>query len=955
MIKRSGLFVLGLVAIGFTVTPVMGQNLLTNGDFEAGAAITGWTKWSGAQAPTDNKVTGASDNFIFGPDPHVYGSYSYKVGQWNSSPCDGGIYQQVAVTPGQAYTLQFKWAGGDWGTKGDPPAFVYSAWHEIGVTDAAVANGTSGHIAYSRKDNVAGWGWELVQLSFTPTQSTITVYIRTGRNTPNAWDPIATWVDDVVLSQVPPISLVSMNPIHARGNDTNATIVGANLTGATAVKLVQGATVVNGTNVVIAPDGNSLTVSFATAAAPHGAYDLVVEKTGLSPATLLSVFRCLDPAATILTNGDFETGNLNGWTLWNAGWGSIQTAVANNGDIWIPVGGPVGAGLWSLYQHTSGTGESGVVQSVRVVPGEILQLSWLWGGGDGSSGGNNSTHNIGILRNQQTSGTSTEGDRYHDVGQVSIVDANAIYGWDAGSFLFEVPAGVNWITVDAWSWQQAATTYASYWDDVSLVTATLPANQHTVTGFSPTEVDNRTSQFDLTITGTNLDQVTQAVLDLAGNWVVAQSVTSSGGGTSLTAHFEAPSDYFPVGAAQLLTMQPDAARRTKSGFTFTQRVSQITGIDVTSARKWDGVVHMTVTGQNLDILDSIQLYQPVPGATPKSTQPGLGDMPMYTLPDMPAATRTIAGTFVNKTNPNSITVDFDVDQNNAAISEGGVYKYQVVGHRVDVPEDIVLDDAFELLPPDSSLISSVLKNGDFELDSTDWLNLPYTDLTTVAYGMLPSGAWDANSHSGSHFAGRISGGNTVDDTFEQDIGLFAGPGQYDLIVTCWVAMTHHNNSTVTVSLVGDENEPTHPEQSVVVVADPDWPWSPDPGWVKVNLDFSANLATSLKLRFGFHTEAHDYGANGAWGKTQVDDVVLYSKTSSCHDPFADADGDADVDQSDFAVFQACFTGSGATVADACRCLDWNSDTHIDQLDLVAFENCASGPGITASKDPCPGN
>jgi hypothetical protein len=67
----------------------------------------------------------------------------------------------------------------------------------------------------------------------------------------------------------------------------------------------------------------------------------------------------------------------------------------------------------------------------------------------------------------------------------------------------------------------------------------------------------------------------------------------------------------------------------------------------------------------------------------------------------------------------------------------------------------------------------------------------------------------------------------------------------------------------------------------------------------------------------------------------------------CNDPFADADGDGDVDQADFATFQACYTSVGGTYAAGCDCFDRDGDNDIDSDDLGDFEACASGPGIAA--------
>lgn len=75
--------------------------------------------------------------------------------------------------------------------------------------------------------------------------------------------------------------------------------------------------------------------------------------------------------------------------------------------------------------------------------------------------------------------------------------------------------------------------------------------------------------------------------------------------------------------------------------------------------------------------------------------------------------------------------------------------------------------------------------------------------------------------------------------------------------------------------------------------------------------------------------------------------------SVCHDPFADADGDLDVDQDDFGVLQACITGqSGGPPAGYpprnCSCFDANGNGDVAGTDIGEFENCASGPGVESS-------
>lgn len=85
---------------------------------------------------------------------------------------------------------------------------------------------------------------------------------------------------------------------------------------------------------------------------------------------------------------------------------------------------------------------------------------------------------------------------------------------------------------------------------------------------------------------------------------------------------------------------------------------------------------------------------------------------------------------------------------------------------------------------------------------------------------------------------------------------------------------------------------------------------------------------------------------------------------TCNDPFADIDGDKDVDQTDFGLWQLCYTGSAAGQFDAskCDCLDRDDmdadgffspdrdgDGLINLTDFNAFFKCFSGPTVPAPK------
>jgi len=95
------------------------------------------------------------------------------------------------------------------------------------------------------------------------------------------------------------------------------------------------------------------------------------------------------------------------------------------------------------------------------------------------------------------------------------------------------------------------------------------------------------------------------------------------------------------------------------------------------------------------------------------------------------------------------------------------------------------------------------------------------------------------------------------------------------------------------------------------------------------------------------------GLNGLW----MGGGTTCAETMCCHTPWADADGDTDVDQVDFGIFQACFSGEGNAYEDGCECFnrDGPTDTDIDGDDFIDFSECWSGPKVPWSATPnCPG-
>jgi hypothetical protein len=81
------------------------------------------------------------------------------------------------------------------------------------------------------------------------------------------------------------------------------------------------------------------------------------------------------------------------------------------------------------------------------------------------------------------------------------------------------------------------------------------------------------------------------------------------------------------------------------------------------------------------------------------------------------------------------------------------------------------------------------------------------------------------------------------------------------------------------------------------------------------------------------------------------DALVFEATVSCNPVFADADGDNDVDQIDFGVFQRCFTGETPPIPtdpSYCQCFNRDLNSVIDSADYQAFEECSSGPGIPSA-------
>lgn len=76
----------------------------------------------------------------------------------------------------------------------------------------------------------------------------------------------------------------------------------------------------------------------------------------------------------------------------------------------------------------------------------------------------------------------------------------------------------------------------------------------------------------------------------------------------------------------------------------------------------------------------------------------------------------------------------------------------------------------------------------------------------------------------------------------------------------------------------------------------------------------------------------------------------------CSEIWADADGDQDVDMTDFAFLQACISPAGEIPEYPpyrCKCFDRDGNDAIGLEDLAAFAECAGGPGMPPVGDCAP--
>jgi hypothetical protein len=196
------------VVMGCPVLTFAQANLVTNGDFESGAAS--WTEWSSPGGWTTDVFAHdyASGVPIWPPIPYPYAGAASHGQHVGTNNVHGGIYQVINVQAGLFYDVSGVWSGGI-GELGSLPFDI--AWFEVTVYQGAVgaaeidaAPGPGDVIIAKREysgDSIVSFGWEQFNGSFIAEQDQVTLAFKTGKVSGN-WHPIAAFHDNIAVRLV---------------------------------------------------------------------------------------------------------------------------------------------------------------------------------------------------------------------------------------------------------------------------------------------------------------------------------------------------------------------------------------------------------------------------------------------------------------------------------------------------------------------------------------------------------------------------------------------------------------------------------------------------------------------------------------------------------------------------------------------------------------------------------
>lgn len=891
--------------------------------------------------------------------------------------CDVGVLEQtVTVTPG-SYNLALSF----WAYVYDTGAFPSVVAGELLVDDVVVAAAVKSSTLTTEPSAT----YQQVWATWTGPVTTGSVKVRFTLIADGAggtgWGKAA--LDDVELfactegtcAAQHDVTDIEPNVINAPvAGDTTVTITGTNLTNVTGVRLWKtqvGTWNNNGANGVViagtitAQTATSLTVDLATAGQTAGVFDLVVEQTGVNPVVISNAFEILDPTVpqNLLANPSFEVVNVD-----SSGNPVAPMEAVGNAAMWFgdylknPAANPSPTsvdyrtdyfgiyGIWSTSRGVPGTSITSTWQTVPVAPGSTVAFSgWL------------DCNRFGTSQSTATV-TLYDGDKSGSViGTQTVNHDTPGSGGDYGTW---IPVTLNGTSTSGYVTVELATTLycpgysatGAFADAFSLTASPACAGPlhpwiaYPVRG--PTNVDPT-----LAITGgSNLDEVTVVKLVFVDRTTTGNESETVVPGTILTSSPTRLIVSFPMHTnaahANLYNLVLEKPNAPPANLEF-YRLRRHAGAGL-PPRFHPNVPSTFVNAYDLFCVDPVTLAGVSPGeliTREGQVQLKISGVNVTALANPANSVKLVQGTTeLVATNllpsGSDLVATFDLSS-----APGGFYDLVAVrGDQCDSPAPLPL--AFRYSPPGSQL----LPNGDFELEGPKnanaspvkfWAtNPPGGPLGYDGSTWVPETTY--GGYNGTQNRGSVSEGGTAYSTWAVVQTVPVLP-RYELTLTG--AICGGSSSGVHAHYVcirdGDANANILGER--YVLNDPGNNRTP---WVEFTLQ-GTPTGNQVTVEWG-HYPNPGGAASGAVA-THVDELLLVQAAAPCGRPFADADGDSDVDQADFAVLQTCYTGSGVSLPPDplfCVCFDVEGpggtpDGDVDQADLQAFENCATGPGLLA--------
>lgn len=949
--------------------------LLLNPGFEGTSGPDNWTKSSGVDWLSSGGVSGA---------------YVRNISMWDGDI--GTIEQTVSIAPGyHNLALSF------WARVTDNGAWPSVAAGELIVDGNVVASANKVNCGWSTSSYQQVWAtWAGEVAAGTVTVRFTLVADGTGGedNTGNAR------LDDAELfdcgaSGCPTqhdVTNIEPNVINTPvSTDTPVTITGTGLTNVTGVHLYKtfvgpwhdnptNDVVIAGTIDTVNRTDTSMPVTFATSDAAAGVFDLVVENSGANPVVISNAFEILDPSAlhNLLANPSFEVVKIDPTT---ADPTSPQDAVGN-AAMWFgdyiknPAANPSPTshdyqtdyfgyyGIWSISAGTSGEQKSARMwQTVPVTPGSTVTFSgWLDVNARGTLGSNgvvavtlhDGDETGPVIGTVQQVDQTTPGAGGTDGTWVSVGTSGTA---NSGSVTVELTATIECIG-------GGGNEVGAFADDFTLTVSPASAGPlhpwiaYPTTGYTGTNPR-------LVITGgSNLDEATAIKLvfvdgiaqgDQTETVVYGTVVPALSNPTRLVVDFPMYTELARENLYNLVLEKPNAPpanlgqHRIRRGNgvqgadgapncwryypntppTFVDLFSLICSnpvtfdaVDPAAIVTREALRQLRITGDNVTVLaDPVNVVKLVQGATEL-----VGTDPMVDGDDL------------------LVTFDF-------TSAPSGFY--ELVAERGDqCSNPAALARAVRYSPPGSQL----LPNGDFELEGpkggdatpvafwTSYLTAVPVRYNNQTWYPVPA------TQGGANRAG-ISEGGTAGST-QRVIQTVPVQPRYQITLTGWIyggatsgqGRALHDHQV----LIRDGG----PEDAIIgqfSVTDPANVWTPftittAPTGSQVTVEWGHVLNTSGSV---------------VTVATHVDELLLVQSAAPCTFPVMfDTDADGDVDQTDFALFQSCYTGAGGTLPEEpeyCVCFDVDGsggdpDNDVDQADLNRFELCASGPGVPLNPD-----